>query len=105
MRFSRAFDGFIKKEYKDKWAPFMFMSVLSIVWGILDVMTPESCVRSSVLGHSGCPSEIQDPTHPQPRYSPHSPHSGRKGNAWTPPSPRGRQALPRPTPPTLPPFF
>ena len=34
----------------DKWAFFMFMPVLSIWWGISDVMTPELCVRISVLG-------------------------------------------------------
>ena len=55
VHFSRAFDGFIKKEYRDKWAPFMFMYVLSIFWGTPDVMTPESCVRISVLG----PTKLQ----------------------------------------------
>ena len=55
VRFSRAFDGFIKKEYWNKWAPFMFMSVLSILWSIRDVMTREWCVRISVLG----PTKVQ----------------------------------------------
>ena len=39
-----------KKEYKDKRAPFKFLSVLSLFWGTPAVMTPESSVRMSVLG-------------------------------------------------------
>ena len=87
MRFSRAFDGFIKKEYKDKWAPFMFMSELSIFWGIRDVMTPESCVRSSVLGHSRCPSEIHDPTHPPAPLQPPQPPQRPQGQRVDPTQP------------------
>ena len=50
VRFWRAYDGFITKEYRDKWAPFMFMPVLSIFLDTLDGMIPESCVRISLLG-------------------------------------------------------
>ena len=39
-----------RQKYRDKWAPFMFMSMLSIFWGIPVVMTPLSCVRISILG-------------------------------------------------------
>ena len=47
---TKAFDGFIQNEYTDKWSPFMFMFVVSIFWGILDVMMPTSCVCISILG-------------------------------------------------------
>ena len=43
--FVKSFNGFVKKDYYEKWPSLMFMSVLSIFWGVPDVMTSTSRVR------------------------------------------------------------